>query len=1686
MPPPAGGRGAGAAGGTARAAQESSRTRDRGGFVSDAARASEVEKENAARAQVGGKRRRVPGLHHDLIVEDAPDGYPLSQVDDETGEAKTVVSWKSVSPPRFRAPGWPALGAAGGPSRAGGAVVHQLLRLGRGSAAAMQQAKAREDTRRRVCEQLDTWDESAARADGDGARAGGGRGGGDAERPRSPSNVAAAALLLSDVQAMCAEPAGTPGSTGRPSVGVGPAGPEGPAGPGTGAARRTPGETRDGGRETAATREVSEARRANDDATRPPGLGPEPGPEPGRTRASVLTDVVPPGLAGRATPSTRPRATARERWPSPAPPEKTNKNKTPFECDWGDDGPDADLDLAAAAAAAEAAHRARGGCKAGGLGGLETAPTTRAGGGRGGSSDRDVAPPRDGGAPNDAAKENDASHADLEPSSRFASAETVRREREAREWRVEAEGAALGAFRVLSVARVDGRLDLRVRPCGDAEARGAAETGADFDRAATGRRNANERTIRCHDAWAETHALPGDLCLVASPFNASKRTARDAFENLDGDGDVIDITLDGDDLLVMHPGTLVNSTAVGGSMQCLRRTVLQTVVPDGGGGDHSQAAMLGTLSHDLCEGSLMAAAFNTGPGAIGFYKHAERIVRDNASRLFAAGVSEKEALERLRFVGPGAHKWSRSLVRRCAPSGGFGLGAPAPPGVGCEVLDGPGRRSRGNVVLTKMVDAEETVWAPRLGLRGVVDAVAVGKLESKLESGVPNGGANGTVPSRSVSSGIVPVELKTGYWRSPVEHGAQLSLYTLMLSERYKQRVPFGLLHYTRHPGGAGGAAGAPSRNKKDDETLAIRPGKRDLAFLMLRRNALAGALNTNRGGAYASPAVDVTGAETDGSAAKTDGSAGAPFALGALPPMEQCRSECERCFVRDACLTVNAALEGGAERHADPAIAALARETVGHITPALAKELRRWLGLVDMEAAASAARRATPWMPVEDVRRRGAFAVAGLRLAPSKTFAEVCSAEGTDLRFGSNSRRYDLSEDEDVRAGSGEARDGGGTSATAPRPFVYKLYLPQAPELSPASFGEEKHPSAPDTGEGEDEASVLATLRAGDRLVLSRERGGVVVGRVIVLDVAAEAAPHERALGVAYAAAVRVESERAVRFEGPGAATDADAWRVDRDDGGGTMSGRARAALVDAFASTEARAVALRRRLFDLAPPAFDFDAADAALRGLSPEGAAVVAALNDEQRAAVRAALAARDYALIQGFPGAGKSATLAAIVRALVDTGKSVLVTSHTHGAVDNVLERLPGVGVDDGIVRAGGEGGKASAFAAAFCPGGTKHAARSVEELRRLADTARVVGATCYAAANHPLIARRRARRDSETTENKKEPEPETGAFDVVLVDEAGQMTLPASVPALLRGAVYVLVGDPQQLPPLVQSERAGAAGLATSPMQTLADAHPAAAFALRAQYRMADDLAKISNVISYRGRMRAANDAVATRVMRSLLVNPETDVLRAFASSPAGLDPRDSPWLVAASDPARRVVFLDTSDCGARAFETSGEETVREGKAGPARGSKHVNAYERGIVARALAALRARGAAPGSCAVLSPYNSQVDALASDLRRREAATPQTEPPIPEGVEALTIDRAQGRDVDCVVLSFCRANAARDAGRLLADTRRLNVALTRARSKLVLVGHGDTLRASPVLSQVLGVVLENGWMFHLPPPA
>ena len=79
--------------------------------------------------------------------------------------------------------------------------------------------------------------------------------------------------------------------------------------------------------------------------------------------------------------------------------------------------------------------------------------------------------------------------------------------------------------------------------------------------------------------------------------------------------------------------------------------------------------------------------------------------------------------------------------------------------------------------------------------------------------------------------------------------------------------------------------------------------------------------------------------------------------------------------------MTVNAALEGGAGNLRDGNLVGLSHDIIGHLTGPLTSELSKWLKLVDMEAAVTFTRRATPWMPVPDVRRRGGFAMDGFTL---------------------------------------------------------------------------------------------------------------------------------------------------------------------------------------------------------------------------------------------------------------------------------------------------------------------------------------------------------------------------------------------------------------------------------------------------------------------------------------------------------------------------------------------------------------------------------------------------------------------------------------------------------------------------------------------------------------------------------
>lgn len=204
--------------------------------------------------------------------------------------------------------------------------------------------------------------------------------------------------------------------------------------------------------------------------------------------------------------------------------------------------------------------------------------------------------------------------------------------------------------------------------------------------------------------------------------------------------------------------------------------------------------------------------------------------------------------------------------------------------------------------------------------------------------------------------------------------------------------------------------------------------------------------------------------------------------------------------------------------------------------------------------------------------------------------------------------------------------------------------------------------------------------------------------------------------------------------------------------------------------------------------------------------------------------------------------------------------------------------------------------------------------------------------------------------------------------------------------------------------------------------------------------MAAPIQALANRLVYGGGLVAGSDAVAARRL----------------SLPHPLPPPSTPlpaWLAAALDPARALVFVDTAGAGcpdARA------------------GDGCANAGEAALVGAVARGLLAAGLPPAAALAVSPYRAQVAALAAAADTGGWA----------GIECLTVDKCQGRDRDAVLLSLCRSNPVGDAGRPLADWRRVNVAVTRAKAKLVVIGDASTVRSVPIMAELVDAAAEGGW--------
>ncbi|KAI9801004.1 MAG: hypothetical protein M1825_003538 [Sarcosagium campestre] len=431
--------------------------------------------------------------------------------------------------------------------------------------------------------------------------------------------------------------------------------------------------------------------------------------------------------------------------------------------------------------------------------------------------------------------------------------------------------------------------------------------------------------------------------------------------------------------------------------------------------------------------------------------------------------------------------------------------------------------------------------------------------------------------------------------------------------------------------------------------------------------------------------------------------------------------------------------------------------------------------------------------------------------------------------------------------------------------------------------------------------------------------------------------------------------------------------------------------------------------------------------------------AELNGDQTRAITKVMEAQDYALVLGMPGTGKTTTIAHIIRALVSQGKSVLLTSYTHTAVDNILLKIRHDGIP--ILRLGAPA-KVHPEVREFVTLAAEPKT-TVEELHNSYQSPSVVATTCLG-VNHAVFRER--------------------IFDYCIVDEASQITLPVCLGPIRMAQKFVLVGDHNQLPPLVQNSEAREGGLDISLFKLLSEKHPDSVVNLEHQYRMCEDIMALSNTLIYSGRLKCGSEAVASK---SLIV-PRMESLSAHhISSLIGLNAEEAPcigpsrgncWLRDLLEPSVKACFIDTDSL----LPESREE---------ARGSRIVNQVEAAITQQLVDALLTTGIEASSIGVISVYRSQLSILKHRLRHRQE------------VEMHTADKFQGRDKDVVILSLVRSNETGNVGDLLKDWRRVNVALTRARSKLLILGSRSTLQGNDLLGKLLDLMQRTHKIYKLP---
>lgn len=430
----------------------------------------------------------------------------------------------------------------------------------------------------------------------------------------------------------------------------------------------------------------------------------------------------------------------------------------------------------------------------------------------------------------------------------------------------------------------------------------------------------------------------------------------------------------------------------------------------------------------------------------------------------------------------------------------------------------------------------------------------------------------------------------------------------------------------------------------------------------------------------------------------------------------------------------------------------------------------------------------------------------------------------------------------------------------------------------------------------------------------------------------------------------------------------------------------------------------------------------------------------LNPYQNIAVQKMVNANQIGIIHGPPGTGKTTTLIALIDFLQKVEKKILVCAPSNNAVDLICITLAEKGLNPtrigNVSRISNQTVELSLSEKLRNHNDWNHIKKvrvEAEEAKRQAEKYKRQFGTKQRNYRNTMYQEARELKkwarelesklvDSILDDSKIICATLMGSshdsikelnFDTVIIDEASQATVPECWNVILKGKRVILAGDHLQLPPTVKSNDARAMGLEVTLLDRMTDSIPDCVL-LQEQYRMNDEILAFSNAQFYQGKLRSHEQCAHRKL----------------------------------SDDSPVLTFIDTSGCGFEEMQSKETRSLRnEGE------------Y---FILREHFLSQQDHYHNQSIGIISPYKDQVKYISALIEEEEEYRGFD-------IQVNSIDGFQGQEKDVIYISLVRSNDQGEIG-FLKDYRRLNVAMTRARKRLIIIGDGVTLGQDKMYSALM----------------